>query len=132
MGFGIPSALAASLNNPDKPVIALVGDGGFLMSAGEIMTARRYNINIKVVVLADRELNLIKLKQSWKGTDPYATTLLEGDMFGSDVFLGVPVLNACDTGSMQEAVRKALATAGPVIINATVPGDDYKELIVRQ
>lgn len=132
MGFGIPSALAASLNCPDKPVIALVGDGGFLMSAGEIMTARRYNINIKVVVLADRELNLIKLKQSWKGTDPYATTLLEGDMFGSGVFLGVPVLNASDSGSMQKAVRKALSMAGPVIINATVPGDDYKELVVRQ
>jgi len=132
MGFGIPSGLAAALNRPDDTVVTLTGDGGFLMSAGEIMTARRYNLNIKVVVIADRELNLIKVKQSWNDTDPYGTTVIEGDLFSSNSFLGVPVYHAVDQVTLQTAIRSALAFKGPAIICATVPGDDYQKLIVRQ
>ncbi|MFO7574952.1 MAG: thiamine pyrophosphate-binding protein [Bacteroidales bacterium] len=132
MGFGIPSGLAVALNMPAATVVTLTGDGGFLMSAGEIMTARRYNLNIKVVVIADRELNLIKVKQSWHDTDPYGTNVIDGDIFGSNSFMGVPVYNAADKAALQAAIQSALAFHGPAIICATVPGDDYKNLIVRQ
>lgn len=132
MGFGIPAGLAAALIMPKSAVVTLTGDGGFLMSAGEIMTARRYNLNIKVVVIADRELNLIKVKQSWYDTDAYGTSVIDGDIFGSYSFLGVPVHNAGDQSTLKTAMRAALAFEGPAIICATVPGDDYKRLIVRQ
>jgi acetolactate synthase I/II/III large subunit len=132
MGFGIPAGIAAALNIPEATVVTLTGDGGFLMSAGEIMTARRYNLNIKVVVIADRELNLIKVKQSWYDTDPYGTCVIDGDIFGSYSFLGVPVHNAVNQVDLKAALRSALAFRGPAIICVTVPGDDYKRLIVRQ
>ena len=132
MGFGIPAGLAAALNMPGSTVVTLTGDGGFLMSAGEVMTARRYNINLKIVVIADRELNLIKVKQSWYETDAYGTSVIDGDIFGCYSFLGVPVHNASDHGTLKTAIRAALSFDGPAIICATVPGDDYKRLIVRQ
>ena len=132
MGFGIPAGIAAALNIPDSTVVAVTGDGGFLMSAGEIMTARRYNLNMKVVVIADRELNLIKVKQSWYNTDQYGTGVINGDMFGSDSFLGVPVFDAAEDTAFRTAIRSALAFKGPAIICATVPGEDYYKLIVRQ
>lgn len=132
MGFGIPAALAAAISSPESPVVCVAGDGGFLMSAGEIMTARRYRLNIKVVIISDRELNLIKVKQSWWNLDPYATQLLDGELFGSDKFLGVPILHAANMNAMQRNIRSALSIDGPVIINAIVPGKDYDRLIVRQ
>jgi acetolactate synthase I/II/III large subunit len=132
MGFGIPSALAMKLNRPGTTVVCLTGDGGFLMSAGEMMTARRYNLNIIVVVISDRELNLIRVKQSWKNLAPYATKLTDGDLFGADRFLGVKVFEATDTLTMEQSIAAALALNEPAIINVIVSGDDYNKLVVRQ
>ena len=78
MGFGIPAALAAQINNPAATVVCLTGDGGFLMMAGEMVTAKRYNLPVIVVVFSDGELNLIKTKQSWKNIPPYGTISLSG------------------------------------------------------
>ena len=72
MGFGLPAAIAAQLHKPGLPVVCITGDGGFLMVLGELITARRYQLPLTVVVMADRELNLIKLKQNWKGAGPAA------------------------------------------------------------
>jgi acetolactate synthase I/II/III large subunit len=132
MGFGIPSALAMKLNHPDRTVVCLTGDGGFLMSAGEMMTARRYNLNIRVVVISDRELNLIKVKQSWKSLEPYATKLTDGDLFGADRFLGVKVFEAGDPEAMRQSVSYAMLLNEPAIINVVVSSKDYNRLIVRQ
>jgi acetolactate synthase I/II/III large subunit len=132
MGFGIPAAIAAQLNCPAATVACITGDGGFLMMAGEIITAKRYNLPIIIVVLSDGELNLIKLKQSWKNIQPYGTILYRGDLFGSDVFLGIKVLYADSDESMHGAVIEALSSGQPVIINAVIDPDDYKWLVVKR
>jgi acetolactate synthase-1/2/3 large subunit len=132
MGFGIPAALAAQLNNPDATVVCITGDGGFLMMAGEIVTAKRYNLSVIVVIFSDGELNLIKVKQSWRELLPYGTMLYQGDLFGTDTFLGVKVLTADSIESMQTAVIEALSVNEPVIINAVIDPEDYKWLIVRR
>jgi acetolactate synthase-1/2/3 large subunit len=132
MGFGIPAALSAQLNRPEVTVACITGDGGFLMSAGEVMTARRYALPVKIIVFSDGELNLIKLKQSWKELQPYGTDLYPGDLFGSDIFLGVKVIRASTEEEMRDAVKAALKADEPVIINAVIDPEDYKWLVVRQ
>jgi acetolactate synthase-1/2/3 large subunit len=132
MGFGIPAALAAQMNNPDSTVVCITGDGGFLMMAGELVTARRYNLPVIVIVFSDGELNLIKVKQSWKNLSPYGTMLYQGDLFGADTFLGVKVVRADSHISMRKAVIEALSINEPVIINAVIDPEDYKWLIVRR
>jgi acetolactate synthase-1/2/3 large subunit len=132
MGFGIPAALAAQINNRDATVVCITGDGGFLMMAGEMITARRYNLPVIVVVFADGELNLIKVKQSWKSLTPYGTLLYQDDLFGADIFLGIKVLRADSLESMRRAIIEALSVNQPVIINAVIDPDDYKWLIVRR
>jgi acetolactate synthase-1/2/3 large subunit len=132
MGFGLPAGLAAKITNPEQPVVCITGDGGFLMTAGEIMTARRYNLHLIVVVLSDGELNLIRLKQSWQDLAPYATLLYTGDLFDSGKFLGINVITADAEESMRKAVNEALSAGKPVIINARIDPDDYKWLIVRK
>ena len=132
MGFGIPAALVASIIRPDKRVVCITGDGGFLMMAGEMVTARRNKLPVIIVVLSDGELNLIKLKQSWRDIPACGTDLYCGDLFGSETFLGVKVLRADNSQMMENCIRTALSMSEPVIINAIIDSEDYKYLIVRQ
>jgi acetolactate synthase I/II/III large subunit len=132
MGFGIPAALAAQLSNREATVVCITGDGGFLMMAGELITARRYNLPVIIVVFSDGELNLIKIKQSWKNIHPYGTTLYQGDLFGADTFFGVKVLRADSIESMRKVIIEALSVNEPVIINAAIDPEDYRWLIVRR
>lgn len=67
MGYGIPSALAASLCKPAQPVIAIVGDGGFAMMVQELETARRMEVKPLIVVLCDQALAVIKVAQTLHG-----------------------------------------------------------------
>jgi acetolactate synthase-1/2/3 large subunit len=131
MGFGIPAALSAKLNLPESTVVCITGDGGFLMMAGELMTARRYNLPVIIVVFSDGELNLIRLKQSRGGFDPRGTILYRGDLFGSDLFLGVKVIKVDSARAMSKALIKALSLREPVIINAIIDPEDYKWLVVK-
>jgi acetolactate synthase I/II/III large subunit len=132
MGFGIPAANAASIIFPGSTVACVTGDGGFLMMAGEIMTARRYNLPIIVIVFSDGELNLIRLKQSWKDFSPNGTILYHDDLFGSDTFLGIKVLNASTSDGLRKAINRALSMTEPIIINAVIDPGDYKWMIVKQ
>lgn len=132
MGFGIPAAMAAQLNFPDSTVVCITGDGGFLMMAGEIVTMRRYNLPVIVVVFSDGELNLIKVKQSWKELPAYGTLLYQSDLFGADIFMGIKVLRADSAEGMRKAIIEALSVNEPVIINTVIDPEDYKWLIVRR
>ena len=131
MGFGIPAALAARLQYPQRSVACITGDGGFLMTAGELMVARRYNLPVITVVFSDGELNLIRLKQSWAGCENYGTMLYNGNFFGSDIFLGIKVLHAGSSEEMSRAVNEAVSLEAPVIIEARIDPDDYRWLLTK-
>src|SRR5271165_5240089 len=75
MGFGVPAAIAAKLTRPDRPVIALVGDGGFAMAATEMRIASALGVPVTVVVFADGSLNRIELRQQLMGYPPTATRM---------------------------------------------------------
>ncbi len=132
MGFGVPAAIAARLCLPDRAVACVSGDGGFLMMAGEMITARRLNSNVVFIVLADRELSLIHVKQEHKGQKHYGTRLYDGDFFGSDCIFGVPILTAGDGDGMREALKKGFSADGPVIVEACIDGTEYEELITKK
>jgi len=131
MGFGLPAAVAAALAGSGGPVVCVTGDGGFAMSAGEIMTARRLGRKIIVVVFSDGELNLIKVKQSWKRLSPYGIHVHDGSLFGSDSFLGVDVQRVTDLSGMRSALKRALGSGGCGIIEAAVNPAAYDDLIVK-
>jgi acetolactate synthase I/II/III large subunit len=132
MGFGIPAALAAKLHKPQSTVACITGDGGFLMTAGEMLTARRYGLAIIVVVFSDGELNLIKLKQSWKGISPAGTTLYKGDLFESDIFLGIRIFRADSADIFRKSIRESLSLNELIIINAVIDPSDYEQVIVKK
>jgi acetolactate synthase-1/2/3 large subunit len=67
MGAGLPSAIAASLIQPDRRVLAVCGDGGFMMNSQELETAVRLKLNLVVLVLEDRAFGMIRWKQEIDG-----------------------------------------------------------------
>ncbi|SPO55796.1 Thiamine pyrophosphate-dependent enzyme, putative carboligase or decarboxylase (fragment) [Pseudomonas sp. JV551A1] len=71
MGAGLPSAMAAHLVYPDRPVIAVCGDGGFMMNSQELETAVRLKMNLTVVILRDDGYGMIRWKQANMGFTDY-------------------------------------------------------------
>jgi len=67
MGAGLPSAMLAKLINPDKKVISVCGDGGFMMNSQELETATRLGLNLVVIILNDNSYGMIKWKQEGMG-----------------------------------------------------------------
>jgi acetolactate synthase-1/2/3 large subunit len=67
MGFSIPAGMAASLVRPEQKTVSLVGDGGFLMRAGELETAARLGLSPVIVIFDDGTLGMIRVKQRAKG-----------------------------------------------------------------
>ena len=132
MGFGIPSAIAAKLFLPEREVVCVTGDGGFMMMAGEMITARRLGLKIIFIVLADRELSLIRIKQDNKGYPRYAVNLYDGDLINERSFFGVPVRTVRNGDDLEAAVMEGMKNAGPLIIEAVIEGKGYDKLITER
>jgi acetolactate synthase-1/2/3 large subunit len=132
MGFGLPAAIAAKLVKPNTPVCAVVGDGGFLMTVGELATAVRYGVKIVVVVLTDNDLALIRIKQEKKGNPIYGTPVrAKGTIGGKDLF-GVPVETATTPEEFREALVRAFAADGPTIVEAIVDSREYDGVVLKK
>ncbi|HDZ42236.1 MAG TPA: thiamine pyrophosphate-binding protein [Bacteroidetes bacterium] len=130
MGFGIPAAIAAALNEPDAPVACVTGDGGFLMMCGEVVTARRLNLGVLFIVLCDRELNLIKIKEERKGIEKIGVDLYDGSLIGEKTFLGVPVRTSDNEESLRRILSGIYPLEGPVIIEINIDPSEYNDLII--
>jgi acetolactate synthase-1/2/3 large subunit len=109
MGFGVPAAIAARLIRPDRPVIALVGDGGFAMTATEMRIAAALGLPVTVVVFTDNSLNRIELRQQAMGYPPTATRIGGSNLAAMAEAMGCDGVRV-DTPA---ALEKALAGFGP-------------------
>ena len=87
---------------------------------------------VVVVVFVDNNYSLIKIKQGWRNVPDYATNVCEGEYFGADKFLGIPVLKARDDAELKASVEKAFSLSGPAIIEAVVDGSIYSDLVTRE
>jgi acetolactate synthase I/II/III large subunit len=132
MGFGIPAAIAAKLVHPEKQVCAVVGDGGFLMTAGEIATAIRCNLHVVIVVLTDNDLALIRIKQEKKHNPIYGTPVREKGAIGGDNIFGAAVRTAHDAAGFREALKWGFAADGPVIVEALIDSREYDGVVLKK
>ena len=130
MGFGLPGAIAAKLARPDLLVVCLLGDGCFQMTCGEVATAKRLGITLPVVVLDDRWLALIKVKQIRRQFPLYGTELqAEAYREPPAHYFGVPARAANSADALETAVNAALAAKGPTVIEAVVDSEHYIDTV---
>jgi len=130
MGFGLPAAIAAKLACPDRPVVCILGDGCFQMTCGEVATAKRLGITLPIVVLDDRWLALIKVKQIRRQLPLYGTEL-QAEAYGRPPahYFGVPAMQTSSAETLERAVAQALAASGPTVIEAVVDSDHYSDTV---
>jgi len=131
MGFGIPAAIGAKFSCPDKKVVCVTGDGGFLMMVGELAVAKRHNLAVVFVILKDKNLELIRVKQNKKGMTPYRTIIDEVETEKTPFMFGVPILCAMNAEEYREKLEEAFAMNGPVVVEARIEDGDYDDLILR-
>ena len=130
MGFGLPGAIAAKLARPDLPVVCLLGDGCFQMTCGEVAVAKRLGLTLPIVVLDDRWLALIKVKQIRRQFPLYGTELQQEDYREPPShYFGVPAVGVRSPDALEAAVRSALAANGPTVIEAVVDSDHYVDTV---
>lgn len=126
MGFGLPAAIAAKLAFPERPVIALIGDGGFAMTATELALAASRGLGIAVVVFADGSLNRIELKQSALGYPSTATRIEDIDVVTLAGALGCDGVRAESTADLEKCLASASSLSRPLVVEARIDPAQYE------
>lgn len=126
MAVGLPAAIGAQLQFPEREVWALVGDGAFNMSLQDFSTAVEYNLPIKIVVMNNKELGFVKIEMEEAGLAPNYDAL-ESKNFDFVSFvknMGGDGADVHEVKDITPAIEKARKSKKPFIINAHVtPGE---------
>jgi acetolactate synthase I/II/III large subunit len=127
MGYAVPAALGAALACPDRQVISLAGDGAFLMTGLELLTARQLNLPVMVLVLRDRELAQIAQFQQVSLGRKTCTELPDYDLAAICQGVGVEYLALRSNNDAEAILKQALTVTGsgrPVVVEVAI---DYSE-----
>ena len=127
MGYAVPAAIAAQLVHPERPVVAMLGDGCMLMTQGELALAAERELPIVVVVLNDAALALIKLKQSKMNMSPRATDFKSPDFAKIAEGFGAKGVRVDTIGEFGRALAEAVAARRFTVIDAHVDPSEYWE-----
>ncbi len=124
MGISLPGAIAAKLVYPERRVVALSGDGGFLMNAQELETAKRVGANVTVVVWRDDGYGLIDWKQRNEFGRPFAVDFGNPDFVAFAESFGIAGFRPSSSADLYPTLMRALAVDGPSLVEVPI---DYRE-----
>ncbi|HSB30467.1 MAG TPA: acetolactate synthase large subunit [Candidatus Sulfobium mesophilum] len=130
MGFALPSAILAKLINKERNVVALCGDGGFLMNLQDLETACRLGLNIVVVIFNDNGYNLIKWKSEKKFGTSFGVEFSNPDFVRLAESFGAVGVKLQSSNQFEDVLREALSKTVPVIIDVPIDYSD-NEMIYR-
>jgi acetolactate synthase-1/2/3 large subunit len=125
MGFAVPAAVGAALIDRSTPVVALTGDGGLLMCAGELLTAARERLPILTIVFADDSLSLIEIKQQARKLPPAGVALGGIDWLAIARGFAVHAFGASNGCELERAIDAALDCRGAALIEARIDRSHY-------
>src|SRR5437899_1711401 len=125
MANGLPYTIAAQLAYPERQCVAFVGDGGFSMLMAEFATAVKHQLPVKVVVLKNNSLGMIKWEQMvFLGNPEFACELQPIDFAAFARACGGIGLSLSEPAACGDVIEQALAAPGPVLVEALV--DPYE------
>jgi acetolactate synthase-1/2/3 large subunit len=124
MGAGLPSAMASSMVYPERKVMAICGDGGFMMNSQELETAVRLKLNIVVLILNDNSYGMIRWKQANMGFKDWGLTYGNPDFVKYAEAYGASGHRVTSAEGLPELLARALDTPGVQLIEVPM---DYSE-----
>ena len=124
MGYSLPCAIGAAMANQGKTIICVCGDGGFQMCFNELATVKKYNLNIKIILLNNNCLGMIRELHREKGlSEVCVSTDGSPDFCGIASCYGIPSVKVKKITDINEAISKAKTTEGPMFIECLIDGD---------
>ena len=125
MGFAVPAAIASALVEPERRIVAFIGDGGLMMCLAELSTAARLGCRLTVIVLNDAALSLIDLKQQRRQHRPVGVRYPAVDFAAAAAGLGCRAWKIGLQEPLQPALTAALAHDGASLIDVAVDPSGY-------
>ena len=120
MGAGLPAGIMAKMLSRDRNVLAVVGDGGFMMNSQEIETAMRYKVPIVVLILNDNAFGFIKWKQRCKEFPAFALDYTNPDFAKYAESYGAVGMKAREGDNLSELLHSAFSLKKPVLIECPI------------
>jgi acetolactate synthase-1/2/3 large subunit len=124
MGAGLPSAMAASMVFPEKKVMAICGDGGFMMNSQELETAVRLNLNLTVLIINDSGYGMVKWKQENMGFEDFGLSFNNPDFVKYAEAYGAKGYRVENSESLSTIIETCLDSTGVHVIDCPA---DYSE-----
>lgn len=121
MGFGLPAGLGAKLGRPDKQVITFMGDGGFQMTMQELGTIMQYKIPVKMIILNNNFLGMVRQWQQLFFDKRYASTEMENpDFVAISKAFNIPAKKVVKREELKGALIEMIDAAGPYLLEIKV------------
>lgn len=125
MGFALPAAVGAKVAQPEKQVVAVIGDGGFQMTVQELGTIMQYNIPVKMLILNNNFLGMVRQWQQLFFEKRYSFTELQNPDFAalSDAY-GIPARKVFVRNELRGALKEMLESPGPYLLDVRVEKEE--------
>jgi pyruvate dehydrogenase (quinone) len=121
MGNGLPYSIGAAVAHPGRQVVCITGDGGLTMLMGELATLAKYNLPVKVIILKNNVLGMIKWEQiAFEGNPQYGVQLHPIDFEAVAKACGVAGYTVNDPKLVESVLREAFNHPGPAVVQAVV------------
>lgn len=125
MGYGFPAAIGASIACPDETVVVIAGDGSFQMNIQELATVVQYNIPVKVMILNNQYLGMVRQWQELFYDKRYSYTEMPSvDFVGIAKAYGVPGICVTDPADVSDAIETSLAYDGPFLLDFRIEREE--------
>ncbi len=118
MGFGLPAAIGACIANPKNPVVCISGDGSFQMNLNELATCKDYNLNLKIMILNNGYLGMVRQLQEKNCEGRYSQTKISNpDFVKLAQSYGIEAIKVTSLSDVDYALKKAFSNAKTFIID---------------
>ena len=125
MGYALPAAVGAKIGQPDRVVFAMVGDGGFQMTIQELGTISQYEIDIKIIVLNNNFLGMVRQWQQLFFEKRYSFTELKNpDFVGIAKAYGIASQKVTSRDQLNDAIQEMIDHKGPYVLEVVVEKED--------
>ncbi|MDB5694305.1 MAG: acetolactate synthase, partial [Alphaproteobacteria bacterium] len=132
MGAGLPSAMASAMVYPGRKVMAICGDGGFMMNSQEMETAVRLKLNLTVLILRDDSYGMIRWKQANMGFADWGLTYGNPDFVKYAESYGASGHRVEKAEEVTELLRRCLAAGGVHLVDCQVDYADNDRILNRE
>ena len=132
MGAGLPSAMTAAMLNPDRRVMAICGDGGFMMNSQELEVAHRLGLNLVVLVLNDGSYGMIRWKQQLAGFEDWGLEFQNPDFVRYAESYGVAGHRIERTEDLVTVLNAAFDAGGVHLVDVPIDYSQNTEVLINE